>query len=70
MMRLVEQAEIDRPIVYLIDTPGAYCGVGAEERGVGEAIARCLRDCMTVKVPVVVLLSERVAVVSLGSVGL
>ena len=54
MMRLVEQAEkFDRPIVYLIDTPGAYCGVGAEERGVGEAIARCLRDCMTVKVPVV-----------------
>ena len=34
MMRLVEQAEkFDRPIVYLIDTPGAYCGVGAEETG-------------------------------------
>ncbi|HHX36952.1 MAG TPA: acetyl-CoA carboxylase carboxyltransferase subunit beta [Clostridiaceae bacterium] len=54
MMRLVEQAEkFARPIIYLIDTPGAYCGVGAEERGVGEAIARCLRDTMTTRVPVV-----------------
>ena len=43
-MRLMHQAEkFGRPVICLIDTSGAYCGVGAEERGQGEAIARNLR---------------------------
>ena len=54
LMRLARQAEkFNRPIIYLVDTPGAYCGVGAEERGVGEAIARTLMESMAIAVPVV-----------------
>jgi len=53
-MRLAKQAEkFKRPIICFIDTPGAYCGVGAEERGQGEAIARSLHDYMMLKTPVV-----------------
>jgi acetyl-CoA carboxylase carboxyl transferase subunit alpha len=40
-------------VVCFIDTPGAFCGVGAEERGQGEAIARSLQEFMTLKTPVV-----------------
>ncbi len=42
-----------KPIVTFIDTPGAFPGLEAEERGQGEAIARNLRDMMTLKVPVI-----------------
>ncbi len=53
-LRLMRQAEkFGRPIFCFVDTPGAYCGVGAEERGVGEAIARNLMECMTLSTPVV-----------------
>jgi acyl-CoA carboxylase subunit beta len=53
-LRLMQQADkFGRPVILLIDTPGAYCGVGAEERGQGEAIARNLRDIMQVDVPVI-----------------
>jgi acyl-CoA carboxylase subunit beta len=53
-MRLMQQADkFGRPVICLIDTSGAYCGVGAEERGQGEAIARNLRDMMQLKVPVI-----------------
>jgi len=53
-MRLAKQAEkFKRPIICFIDTPGAYCGVGAEERGQGEAIARSLHDFMMLKTPVI-----------------
>lgn len=53
-LRLMEQAnKFNRPIICLIDTQGAYCGVGAEERGQGEAIARSLRDMMKFTVPVI-----------------
>ena len=53
-MRLAKQAEkFKRPIICFIDTPGAYCGVGAEERGQGEAIARSLHDYMMLKTPVI-----------------
>ena len=41
------------PVVTLIDTPGAFPGLEAEERGQGEAIARNLKEMMTLKVPVV-----------------
>ncbi len=52
--RLIRQAvKFKRPVIYLIDTPGAFCGIGAEERGVGEAIAVCLRDHMTYETPMI-----------------
>ena len=53
-LRLMKQAEkFNRPVVCLIDTPGAYCGIGAEERGQGEAIARNLLEMARLKVPIV-----------------
>jgi acetyl-CoA carboxylase carboxyl transferase subunit alpha len=51
-LRLMKQAEkFARPVVTLIDTPGAYPGIGAEERGQGEAIARNLLEMAALKVP-------------------
>ncbi len=53
-LRLMKQAEkFRRPIVTLIDTPGAYPGLGAEERGQGEAIARNLLEMSNFTVPVI-----------------
>ncbi|OGX38132.1 MAG: acetyl-CoA carboxylase carboxyltransferase subunit alpha [Omnitrophica WOR_2 bacterium RIFCSPHIGHO2_02_FULL_50_17] len=53
-MRLMQLAEKFRlPIVILIDTPGAYPGVGAEERGQAQAIAENLRDMVQLKTPIV-----------------
>jgi acetyl-CoA carboxylase carboxyl transferase subunit alpha len=53
-LRLMELAEqYGRPIVTLIDTQGAYPGIGAEERGQGEAIARNLREMAMLQVPLV-----------------
>jgi len=53
-LRLMKMAEkFNKPIVTFIDTPGAYPGLEAEERGQGEAIARNLYEMMTLKVPVI-----------------
>ncbi|MBI5073653.1 MAG: acetyl-CoA carboxylase carboxyltransferase subunit alpha [Nitrospirae bacterium] len=53
-MRLMELAEkFRRPIITLIDTPGAYPGIGAEERGQGEAIASSLMHMSRLRVPIV-----------------
>lgn len=53
-LRLMEQAEkFGRPIVTFIDTPGAYPGIGAEERGQGEAIAKNLMRMSHLKVPII-----------------
>ena len=53
-LRLMKLAEkFNRPIVTLIDTPGAYPGIGAEERGQGEAIARNLFEMAQLTVPVI-----------------
>ncbi|GHV94109.1 acetyl-coenzyme A carboxylase carboxyl transferase subunit alpha [Spirochaetia bacterium] len=53
-LRLAKQAEkFRRPVICFIDTPGAFCGVGAEERGQGEAIARNLQEFMMLKTPVI-----------------
>lgn len=50
----MKQAEkFNRPIVCFINTSGAYCGVGAEERGQGEAIARNLIEIAQIKVPII-----------------
>lgn len=52
-LRLAKQAEkFGRPVVCFIDTPGAFPGLGAEERGIGEAIARNLKEFSTLQVPV------------------
>jgi acetyl-CoA carboxylase carboxyl transferase subunit alpha len=53
-LRLMRQAEkFGRPVVTFIDTPGAYPGIGSEERGIGEAIAFNLREMARLRVPVV-----------------
>jgi acetyl-CoA carboxylase carboxyl transferase subunit alpha len=53
-LRLARQAEkFHRPVICFIDTPGAYCGVGAEERGQGQAIAQNLREFMDLQTPVI-----------------
>ena len=59
-MRLMKQAEkFNRPIIAIIDTPGAYPGIEAEERGQARAIAQNLFDMMALSVPIiVVVLSE------------
>ena len=52
-LRLMKQAEtFGRPILCFVDTPGAFCGIEAEERGQGEAIARNLFEMSALKVPV------------------
>jgi acetyl-CoA carboxylase carboxyl transferase subunit alpha len=53
-LRLAKEAEkFQRPIITFVDTAGAYPGLGAEERGIGEAIARNLRDFSQLKTPIV-----------------
>ena len=52
-LRLMKQAEkFNRPVICFVDTPGAFCGLEAEERGQGEAIARNLFEISGLKVPV------------------
>ncbi|MFO7820373.1 MAG: acetyl-CoA carboxylase carboxyltransferase subunit alpha [Halanaerobacter sp.] len=54
-LRLMKQAEkFNRPIVSLINTPGAYPGIGAEKRGQAEAIARNMREMVDLTVPIIV----------------
>lgn len=53
-MRLMKQAEkFHRPVICLVDTPGAYCGIEAEERGQHEAIARNQYEMMRLKTPII-----------------
>ena len=57
-MRFMKQAEkFNRPIITLVDTPGAYPGPEAEERGQGEAIARNLLEMSRLKVPVIAVIT-------------
>lgn len=52
-LRLMKQAEkFNRPVICLVDTPGAFCGLEAEERGQGEAIARNISEMSGLSVPV------------------
>ena len=52
-LRLMKQAEtFGRPVICFVDTPGAFCGTEAEERGQGEAIARNLMEMSGLKIPV------------------
>lgn len=55
--RLMKQAEkFGRPVICFVDTSGAYCGIGAEERGQGQAIAENLMEMTTLCVPIISLL--------------
>jgi len=51
LMRLAERFAL--PVVTLVDTPGAYPGVGAEERGQAEAIARSIETCLDLRIPLI-----------------
>ena len=52
--RLMQMADhFQVPVVTLVDTPGAYPGVGAEERGQSEAIAKCIDVCLKIRVPLI-----------------
>lgn len=54
VQRLVKEAErFNRPIICLIDTPGADCGIEAEERGQSEAIANCIKTYASIKTPII-----------------
>ena len=56
-LRVMKQAEkFHRPIVCFVNTPGAFCGMEAEERGMGESIARNLMEMSALKVPVLCIL--------------
>ena len=53
-LRLAKQAEkFHRPIICFIDTPGAFCGIAAEEHGQGEAIAKNIAEFMTLRTPII-----------------
>ena len=53
-LRLMKQAEkFKRPVICFVDTPGAFCGIEAEERGQGEAIARNLLELSNLKTPII-----------------
>ena len=52
-LRLMKQAEkFKRPVICFVDTPGAFCGLGAEERGQGQAIANNLFELSRLKTPI------------------
>jgi acetyl-CoA carboxylase carboxyl transferase subunit alpha len=52
--RLMKMADRFRlPVITLVDTPGAYPGIGAEERGQAEAIASCIETCLRLEVPLI-----------------
>ena len=59
-LRLMKEAEaFGRPVVCFVDTPGAYPGISSEERGQGEAIARCIYELSGLRVPVLsIVISE------------
>ena len=56
LMRLAERFK--KPVVTLVDTPGAYPGIGAEERGQAEAIARNLRAMSELRTPIIVVIGR------------
>lgn len=57
-LRLMKQAEkFGRPVICFVDTSGAFCGLEAEERGQGQAIAENLMEMMTLKVPIITVIA-------------
>ncbi|MFM1913948.1 MAG: Acetyl-CoA carboxylase [Bacteroidota bacterium] len=56
-LRTMKMAEkFNKPIVCFVDTPGAFCGIEAEERGQGEAIARNIKEMFMIKVPIIAII--------------
>jgi len=55
LMKLADKFNI--PVITFVDTPGAYPGIGAEQRGQAEAIARSIECCMSLKVPIITFIS-------------
>lgn len=56
-LRLMKQAEkFRRPVLCFVDTSGAFCGIGAEERGEGQAIAENIMEMMSLKTPILTIL--------------
>jgi acetyl-CoA carboxylase carboxyl transferase subunit alpha len=56
-LRLMKQAEkFGRPVVCFVDTSGAFCGIGAEERGQGQAIAESISEMMVLRTPILAIL--------------
>jgi len=56
-LRLMKQAEkFRRPVICFVDTSGAYCGIGAEERGQGQAISENIMEMMDLKTPIISIL--------------
>ncbi|MDU4891499.1 MAG: acetyl-CoA carboxylase carboxyltransferase subunit alpha [Clostridium sp.] len=56
-LRLMKQAEkFKRPVIIFVDTPGAFCGMESEERGIGEAIAKNLMAMSNLKTPIISML--------------
>ena len=51
LMHLAEKSKL--PLISLVDTPGAYPGISAEERGQAEAIASCIETCLEIKTPII-----------------
>ena len=57
-LRLAKQAErFNRPVLFFVDTPGAFCGIEAEERGISEAIARNLYEFSDLNVPTLTIIT-------------
>lgn len=57
-LRLIRQAEkFKRPVICFVDTPGAFCGVQAEERGQGIAIAECLKELIDIDTPIITIIT-------------
>jgi len=57
-LRIMKLAErFSKPIISFLDATGAYCGIGAEERGQGEAIARNLHEMASLRVPIIVIIT-------------
>ena len=68
----MKQAEkFNRPVICFVDTPGAFCGLEAEERGQGEAIARNLFEMSSLRTPIlsIVIGDDRLFIPTLGSFG-
>jgi len=57
LRQMIQADKFHRPVITLVDTPGAYCGVAAEERGQGEAIAKNLMEMSRLRVPVVTIIT-------------
>jgi acetyl-CoA carboxylase carboxyl transferase subunit alpha len=57
LLQMKQAEKFNRPVICFVDTSGAYCGIGAEERGQGQAVAECLYQMSALKVPCVTVIT-------------